>query len=374
MAPAPGIPPKPTPTTDMEPIPLRSITVLINYERMTSDPLYKGLKLGGSTRGDRNLSEGIKKILPKIWGSEPESVMRRSVHMFDTDTETGTPSSTNPPATCSIHPYASVGVKGHSRADLDLIFHETRGQNGCYNATGMYQDFFALCPEGQQVSIQIANEDPVLIDATARMVFEYTLHAPKHDIRSIIQQTSSGSDFSSDDKLWYFSSGASDSENHCVLAFRHPENSDVFSKENYFIVDMTRLQYGEAGYGTYGETYFLGTYEDYPTSMAKICGELEFRGMTTATTGRADEPENQVRVQECAKRAWERWMNREKEGWCEYCGRGGAELKRCGACKGRKVWYCCDEHNRKGWKLHKLTCKSQVNKKPVFGPPRPGVL
>lgn len=75
MAPAPGIPPKPTPTTDMEPIPLRSITVLINYERMTSDPLYKGLKLGGSTRGDRNLSEGIKKILPKIWGSEPESVM-----------------------------------------------------------------------------------------------------------------------------------------------------------------------------------------------------------------------------------------------------------------------------------------------------------
>ncbi|KAG4440083.1 hypothetical protein IFR05_004426 [Cadophora sp. M221] len=313
---------------------------------MVSDPRYKGLKLGGSTRSDQNLSEGITKLLPKIWDGEPESVRRRFVHMFATDPETADrTSSDNPPATCSIHPYASAGVKYLSRADLDLIFHETRGQNGCYNAIGMYQDFFALCPEGQQVSIQIANEEPTLISATARS------DSPRID-----------------DKLWYTSSGAHSSENHCVLAFRHPSNGDIFSKENYYIVDMTRLQYGEAGYGTYGETYFLGTYEEHLTSMSKICGELEFNRMVTATKDQTNEPENQVRVKECAMRAWERWMNRDKEGWCEYCGRGGVELKRCGACKGRKVWYCCDEHNRKGWKLHKLTCESQVNRKPVFGP------
>ncbi|KAL2068624.1 hypothetical protein VTL71DRAFT_14961 [Oculimacula yallundae] len=369
--------PPPTPQPKMEqaqitkapePIPLRDITLLINYERMISDPRYKNLKLGGSTRGDPNMSEGVKMLIPNIWEGEAESVTRRSVHLFAPEEGEAKIATKNPPATCELHSFASEGVKALSLADRDLIFHETRGQNGCYNATGMYQDFFALCPKGQEISVQIGNETPVIIDATHRLIFEYTIHDPKHDIRSVMENSGYNNK-----KLWYTSSGAKSGENHCVMAFLpqpHPFlqlssyiKGGEIDLSKFLIVDMTRLQYGEASFGTYGETYFLGPFAKYIESMKHICGDLRLRRVIPKTTGRVNEPENQIRVKECARRAWERWENKEKEGWCDYCGRGG-ELKKCGACKGRKVWYCCGEHQKKGWKLHKMTCE----KAPVLGP------
>jgi hypothetical protein len=31
---------------------------------------------------------------------------------------------------------------------------------------------------------------------------------------------------------------------------------------------------------------------------------------------------HEARLTACAKKAWERWQNRETEGWCDYCGTG----------------------------------------------------
>ncbi|XMA09495.1 hypothetical protein WAI453_002286 [Rhynchosporium graminicola] len=378
-------------STAPEPIPLRAITLLINYERMISDPRYKGLKLGGTSRGDPQMITGVMKIAPRIWDNEPESVKRRTVHIFapelenpksdtvDTADTTDTTDSKTPPAACDIHSSASAGVIALSPAERDLIFHETRAHDGCYNATGMYQDFFALCPPGQEISIQVGNETPVSIDVSRRVILEYTLHEPKHNILSLIEHPST---CTSPESYTWTSSGASPSENHCVMAFfpsQHLVPSSGYFKpsskpskklENAMIIDMTRLQYGDAGFGTYGENYFLGSYGDYSESMKGICGELKLKSIVGRTAGRLNDPDNQARVKTCARRAWERWMEREKEGWCEYCGRGGKELMMCGACKGRKVWYCCEEHAKKGWKLHKLTCESVGEKKVVFGPKR----
>jgi hypothetical protein len=41
------------------------------------------------------------------------------------------------------------------------------------------------------------------------------------------------------------------------------------------VVDMARMQYGEAGRGTYGEPFFLGTLVDYHGSVWKICEGFE---------------------------------------------------------------------------------------------------
>lgn len=51
-----------------------------------------------------------------------------------------------------------------------------------------------------------------------------------------------------------------------------------------------------------------------------------------------DDEESEL-LADCAERVWKRWQNRTNEGWCEYCGVGGNELKACGACKENKV-YC----------------------------------
>ena len=65
-------PPKPT---KPEPISLRTLALLLTYERTTTDPRFKGLKLGGSTRGDLGMTEGVKNLIPDIWKGEAESVM-----------------------------------------------------------------------------------------------------------------------------------------------------------------------------------------------------------------------------------------------------------------------------------------------------------
>ncbi len=70
-----------------------------------------------------------------------------------------------------------------------------------------------------------------------------------------------------------------------------------------------------------------------------------------ATTG----SENEQRLRACAKRAWERWQNRE-EGYA-FCGKPGPDLQKCSACTAKRVFYCCKEHQKLDWKLHKHTCE-----------------
>jgi hypothetical protein len=123
------------------------------------------------------------------------------------------------------------------------------------------------------------------------------------------------------------------------------------------VVDMARMQYGATGRGTYGESYFLGTLSGFVGSMQQnICTQLVPKYEVERISLGINE-ENEVRIRECANRAWKRWQNRKTEGWCDYCGKGGPDLMQCGACKKTKVRYCCREHQVAGWKLHKHTCE-----------------
>jgi hypothetical protein len=146
--------------------------------------------------------------------------------------------------------------------------------------------------------------------------------------------------------------GALDKEPHVVLTIAHPENKNLA-----YIADMTSMQYGKAGRGAFGENYFLGTWSQFWDEHIKgVCEDATFS--RCAPKARIF-PKDEKRLMGCAKRVMERWLNREKEGWCEHCGKPGKELLRCGGCRDKKVWYCCKEHQRAGWKLHKHTCEKK---------------
>lgn len=93
--------------------------------------------------------------------------------------------------------------------------------------------------------------------------------------------------------------------------------------------------------------------------MAKICRDLRPVGVypKVGMTG----SDNEVRLRACAKKVWDRWQKRDTEGWCAFCGKPGLDFPKCSACKAKKVFYCCKEHQEKNWKLHKWTCEK--NKK-----------
>lgn len=115
------------------------------------------------------------------------------------------------------------------------------------------------------------------------------------------------------------------------------------------------MQYGEAGRGLHGENYFIGTMNKYLETMKKVCGEMKSVGMypELGTTG----SENEARLRACARKVLERWQNRETESWCNFCGKPGPNLRCCPGCKDEKVGYCCVEHQKSDWKLHKHTCE-----------------
>jgi hypothetical protein len=145
--------------------------------------------------------------------------------------------------------------------------------------------------------------------------------------------------------------GCKPEEKHIFMAFPHRA-----TPLNPTIADMTRMQYGAAGRGIYGETYYLGGFHDYRASMRNICGDFTILDCPKLERIGA---EIEVRLEGCAKKALMRWKNRDMEGWCAYCGVGGVGLMRCKGCTETKVWYCCKEHQIAGMNLHRHTCEAR---------------
>ncbi|KAF8859931.1 hypothetical protein BDZ45DRAFT_801176 [Acephala macrosclerotiorum] len=321
----------------MEPIPLRTLTTLLNYERMISDPRFHGHKLWRSSLKDGGLVNRTKVSAASMLKNLPATVKKSSAHLFLKDEEAAT---FEPPSTtCCLHPLADPAMRELTFTELENIFHETHGHSECYKAIGLYHYFLDLCPSGQEISIQIAKEEPVLFNASTnpRMI-EFDLIGPKQLKMAHIQSTQ-----------LFMSTGNRDGQQHSILGFKVGDSND-----DWVVVDMTRMQYGEAGRGTYGEPYFLGRIKNYSL------GEFYEKAVLQPQAEFVDTPmqnANEKRLKACSKKVFERWQNRENEHWCSYCGKPGDTFMKCGQCKTKTVWYCCKEHQAADWKLHKLTCE-----------------
>jgi hypothetical protein len=162
----------------MEPIPLRTLIVLLNYERMISNPLFEGVRLLQSTLTEPTLIwdlTGHARAIMYTPGA-PTSIKyatphnekcfrtllidhtfrQTNVHIFERYIEPKT--SDTPSTTCAIHPAARPETKALTPSQRELVYHETRGHSSCFKAIGLFNTFFKLCPPGQKLSIQIRNE------------------------------------------------------------------------------------------------------------------------------------------------------------------------------------------------------------------------
>jgi MYND finger len=333
-----------TTTENLTPIPLRTLTTLLNYERCISDRRFRGCKLIHSTFADPNLLDQIEPEFRQMLDSKPTSVKKIHLHVFriDSDEITGT-SSTND----IICPDAVPAVHALPFVQRELIYHESRGHDGCYNAIELYQQFFDLCPPGQALSIQLKNELPVQVSPFTRRILEFKMKGPKLLTISTGMRTR-------ENKKGTIITGLEQESLHSVLGFAGPKSENVD-----FVVDMTRMQWGESGRGQYGELYYLGSLAGYYEVMGKVCDGIEELGKGATHVAPS---EHTKAMESCARRVWKRWENRDKEGWCDYCGVGSLErrLLDCSACKKKKVRYCCKEHQKAAWKLHKLTCEKKT--------------
>ena len=329
------------------PIPLRTLTTLLNYERCIADGRFRGCKLLSSTFSDPNLTDSMfPEMRRRILDGKPKSVTQVHLHTFLIESKevTGTPSTND-----LISSKASSQVQALPFSQRELIYHESRGHDGCYKAIELYQEFFELCPPGQKLSIQIKNEEPVLVSPFTRNILEFTMKGPKLLTISTGMKMSD----SEDGVIGTIITGVDQESLHSALGFAGPGSANVD-----FVVDMTRMQWGEAGRGRFGELYYLGSVDGYYGIMKNVCEGIEEAGLGATHVAPSIHTKSMAA---CAKRVWERWENRDNEGWCDYCGVGASErpLSSCSGFKQTKVRYCCKEHQASGWKLHKFTCEKR---------------
>ena len=160
--------------TTPEPIPLRALTVLLNYERMIADDRFRGTVLTKSTFADPSLFPPIssKVELPStivyVLLYLPRDLLKiltktnicskKNYHEFQVLNPPPKPGSES--TICEYIPTEDVKTKYPSLgfAQRELVYYETRSHDGCYKAVGLFELFFGLCPKGQTVSIQITNE------------------------------------------------------------------------------------------------------------------------------------------------------------------------------------------------------------------------
>jgi hypothetical protein len=145
--------------------------------------------------------------------------------------------------------------------------------------------------------------------------------------------------------------GIGNEETHCVMMFPNAEAHNPYP---------TRMQYGEAGRGQYGENYVMCTLRDYLGSMTRICDENLEIGQASQASDMVVEGEiHGPKMAACAQKAWNRWQNRESAPWCSFCGKpvtvsNIVGCSRCMALLTYKVVYCCKEHREADRELHKF--------------------
>ncbi|CAG8972577.1 hypothetical protein HYALB_00011309 [Hymenoscyphus albidus] len=226
---------------ELEPIGLRKLTTLLNYERATSDPCFQGVKLMSSSVTDPKMIQQLTsvKACRDLIDRAPPSINRKTIWSTVAYDPTHRNNSEFLAATCEIHPLASDKVKALASAQRDSLYYGLLGDEGCWEAIALYEIFFVHCERGQKVSIQVGKEPPHLVDLSDHFIIELKIQHPK--ILTVVAGLPETS-----------VNGFRDEQAHAVLAFSADPSSPGI------VVDMSRLQYGDSGRGDYGENYYLG--------------------------------------------------------------------------------------------------------------------
>lgn len=236
------------------------------------------------------------------------------------------------------------------QGDLESIYYTSRGNNTCAVLVHLFCRFFALFSSDQSISLQIAGETPKLVSWDQVQIVEYLIYGPKTLTINQVHRT---------EIFRHYICGSGDADGYAHVVLRFPIDTDTD-----YILDVSRLQYGEAGRGSYGENYFLDTYREFSKANTKICQRI---WQMDAGEGDAHSIQERFKVdpgwlpviENCARRALERWNEREGggDGWCEHCGIGG-KMVVCPPCltAGIAVRYCTERHRFLAWKLHQHTC------------------
>ncbi|KAF7335657.1 MYND-type domain-containing protein [Mycena venus] len=323
--------------SDQTPLDLYSISLLLSYECISTEPRFRHAKLRDVATGSTPFTTplGIHKAVVDApeWISHNRDTKDGFIFEKD-DTATG------PDLPSNMLPSPVPSNLSHlSPKELETIFWQARSHDGCYRSVALLQHFFDLYPPNTPLRVRTSAGTDYITSASSRVILEMRLLRPK---RMTIAYVVAGG---------VYITGHEDTMMHAVVGFGPPGEANVAT-----VLDLASLQFGDAGRGLGGRSTFalesLDAFYDRLEAVAQGADTANARSSERIRQGPHDAWLTWV-----AKRVKERWEERDTKPWCGHCGRPGEALKKCSLCL--EDYYCDAAHQTAAWPFHKRFCKGK---------------
>ncbi|KAF9019293.1 hypothetical protein BDZ89DRAFT_1073159 [Hymenopellis radicata] len=317
-----------------EPLDLYDIALLLNYERASTEPRFRHAKLREAVR-----NENFKTI--KVIGSQEwltSAAVEKMGFVFDTkpgknSEERDTPANILP---SPIPP----SLQALTAKELETIFWQVRNHDACYTSVNLAQHFFELYPDHTKLRVRTWKGVEYITTVSTRVILELKIIDPITMTHATVLPRGTT----------YITGDESYEMNHAVLGFASSREGNIDT-----ILDMSSLQFGDAGRGLGGKSLFaLESLDEFYDRVETIARGADTENARTSMAITPAAAHIEAWLAGVAKRVKERWDKRHQEHWCGHCG-GPAATQRCSKCGG--AYYCDRRHQVAAWPFHKRFCK-----------------
>ncbi|KAJ8520459.1 hypothetical protein ONZ45_g2701 [Pleurotus djamor] len=315
---------------DMSILDLHDIALLLNYERASTEPRFRGAKL----REIANNRTNFQTILIQVPEWDTRSLPKVG-YVFD---KPRNPSNYLPPDTPDNMLPTPVpdNLKSLTPKEIETIFWQARAHDGCFKAVALLQHFFDLCPDDTQIRIRTTNGTEYTTSISHRVILEMPFIQPNLMSLSIVVP----------EGMTYLQ-GESYTMIHAVMGFAQNPTDNITT-----VVDLSAMQFGENGRGMGGKgVVVIESLDEFYDRVEKVAAGAETDMARTSARIRGTPVDRWLK--EVARRAMTRWEQRATKPWCGHCG-APAPASRCSKCQ--NTWYCNKEHQTNAWAFHKKFC------------------
>lgn len=319
---------------------LHDISLLLNYERASTEPRFRHTKLREATTNKFSTIRFLSPEWARITRPKIGWVFDRVQQTLDSSSQED-----EPDLPSNMLPNIVSAELSHlSAKELELYYWQARNHDGCFTTVALFQHFIDLFPESTQIRIRNVDKDKTFVYntlASNRLIVEMNLYEP---------YTVSLSTVLPDNQTYI--TGDDPTMIHAVLGFSLPNSSTIDT-----ILDLASLQFGDVGRGNKGRSLFvLESFPQYANRLEKFAKSSNFKDSRLSQRIRGTPKDNWLRA--VAQRTKERWEKRATVPWCGHCGAPpfrDRDLKKCSKCKA--AWYCDADHQIAAWTFHKHFCK-----------------
>ncbi|KAL3419316.1 hypothetical protein PVAG01_09538 [Phlyctema vagabunda] len=329
---------------------LHDLALLLNYERASTEPRFRNAKLT-DIAADDCLSDAPFATFPDFkalgWGSLKQA---KTALLFTREGD-----STKHPQDAPDLPSNLLGenitppLAQLSEYDLETLYWQARGHDGCYKSIAMLQFFFDKYPRTQPLRIRTTTGHEFVTSINKGVIMEWELLDPKQiTIAAVRVGTSS-------DTMSYVT-GLSNPMLHAGFGFATQDGENVSA-----VLDLASMQYGEPGRARKSQgTFALESLDHFYDRLETLATDID--ASKTKTSLRIGTSADDEWLAAVADRVKTRWEARDTEHWCGHCGAPslqGIKLKKCGKCP---VYYCNAAHQKSAWPFHKNFCAGKTTK------------